>query len=59
MVGPEEGLQTEQFAFSQHVTIFLIEDKQQEAVLKATTVRSPLPVMSPILPCPPCLPQIM
>ncbi len=32
---------------------------QQEAVLKATAVRSPLPVMSWILPCPPCLPQVM
>ncbi len=32
---------------------------QQEAVLKATAVRSPLPVMSSILPCPPCLPQVM
>ena len=29
---------------------------KQEAVLKATAVRSPLPVMSLILPCPPCLP---
>ncbi len=28
---------------------------QQEAVLKATAVRSPLPVISPILPCPLCL----
>ncbi len=28
---------------------------KQEAVLKATAVRSPLPVMSSILPCPPCL----
>ncbi len=26
-------------------------------MFKATAVRSPLPVMSPILPCPPCLPQ--
>ncbi len=26
---------------------------EQEAVLKATAVRSPLPVMSSILPCPP------
>ncbi len=30
--------------------------QKQEAVLKATAVRSPLPVMSPIPPCPPCLP---
>ena len=30
---------------------------QQEALFKATAVRSPLPVMSPILPCPPCLLQ--
>ncbi len=30
---------------------------KQEAVLKATAVRSPLPVMSLILPCPPCLPN--
>ncbi len=28
---------------------------EQEAVPKATAVRSPLPVMSSILPCPPCL----
>ncbi len=28
---------------------------KQEAVLKATAVRSPLPVMSPIPSCPPCL----
>ncbi len=32
---------------------------QQEAVLKATAVRSPFPVMSSILHCPPCLPQVM
>ncbi len=32
---------------------------EQEAVLKATAVRSPLPVMLSILPCPPCLPQVM
>ncbi len=31
--------------------------EEQEAVLKATAVRSPLPVISPIPPCPPCLPQ--
>ncbi len=31
--------------------------QKQEAVLKATAVRSPLPVMLLILPCPPCLPQ--
>ncbi len=30
-------------------------NSQQEAVLKATAVRSPLPVMLSILPCPPCL----
>ncbi len=30
-----------------------LSDDQQEAVLKATAVRSPLPVMSSILPCPP------
>ncbi len=30
---------------------------KQEAVLKATAVQSPLPVMSLILPCPPCLPE--
>ncbi len=29
--------------------------REQEAVLKATAVRSPLPVMSSILRCPPCL----
>ena len=28
-------------------------------MLKVTAVRSPLPVMSSILPCPPCLPQVM
>ncbi len=28
-------------------------------MLKATAVRSPLPVMSSILPCPPYLPQVM
>ncbi len=32
-----------------------IHSQKQEAVLKATAVRSPLPVMSLILPCPPCL----
>ncbi len=32
---------------------------EQEAVLKATAVRSPLPAMSSILPCPPCLPHVM
>ncbi len=31
---------------------------EQEAVLKATAVRSPLPLMSSLLPCPPCLPQV-
>ncbi len=31
--------------------------REQEAVLKATGVRSSLPVMSLILPCPHCLPQ--
>ncbi len=30
---------------------------QQEAVLKATAVRSPLPVMSSILSCPHCIPE--
>ncbi len=30
------------------------EFSEQEAVLKATAVRSPLPVMSSILPWPPC-----
>ncbi len=34
-------------------------ETEQEAVLKATAVRSPLPVMLLILPCPPCLPQVM
>ncbi len=33
--------------------------RQQEAVLKATAVRSPLPVMSPILRRPACFPQVM
>ncbi len=33
------------------------EKSQQEAVLKATAVRSPLLAMLLILPCPPCLPQ--
>ncbi len=32
------------------------DSHQKEAVLKATAVRSPLPVMLLILPCPPCLP---
>ncbi len=32
---------------------------QQEAVLKATAVGSPLPAMSLVLPYPPCLPQVM
>ena len=32
------------------------QHNKQEAVLKATAVRSPLPVMSLILPCPPYLP---
>ncbi len=32
---------------------------EQEAVLKAAAVRSPLPIMSSILPCPPCLPQVV
>ncbi len=39
-----------------------VTNSKQEAVLKATAVRSPLPVisvMSSILPCPPCLPQVM
>ncbi len=33
----------------------LLQYQKQKAVLKATAVRSPLPVMSLILPCPPCL----
>ena len=36
-----------------------VQQKQQEAVLKATAVRSPLPVMLSILPCPPCLLEVM
>ncbi len=32
---------------------------EQEAVLKATAVRSPLLVMLLILPCPPCLAQVI
>ncbi len=47
-----------------HVSKFLLEalfalKEKQGAVLKATAVRSPLPVMSSILPCPSCLPQVM
>ncbi len=38
---------------------FLHCEGQQEAVLKATAVPSPLPVMSSILPCPPCLPPVI
>ncbi len=37
--------------------LVLHQKTKQEAVLKATAVRSPLPVMSLILPCPPCLQQ--
>ncbi len=33
--------------------------RKQEAVFKVITVRSPLPGMSSILPCPPCLPQVI
>ncbi len=49
----------------QHLCMMLLENTvqvrryQQEAVLKATAVRSPLPVVSSILPCPPCVPQVM
>ncbi len=45
--------------YSEHVAVRCqtpgAAKNKQEAVLKATTVRSPLPVMSLILPCPPCL----
>ncbi len=35
--------------------VHAVHTKKQEAVLNATAVRSPLPVMLLILPCPPCL----
>ena len=59
-LGPEGPTPTKEPPYRQRITQQPKGNwSKQEAVLKATAVRSPLPVMSSILPCPPCLPQVM